>query len=273
METRTAITAGLRTTYRAYAAGSVMVRVPMVLVHGVGLRSEVWQPQVEAFSAERRVIVYDTLGHGSSDRPPAAATLDNYLIQLEGLLDALGIGRAVVVGHSMGAAIAAAFAIEYPDRVAALAALCPVYARSAEARAAALERARSLERFGPASSVEATLDRWFGEDTAGPEIRAKRATLGAWLAGNDAAGYARAYRVFVTCDAVLSGRLARIDAPALFLAAEHDPNSTPEMSERMAREAPRGVAAVVPHARHMVPFVSPEPVNTRLEAFLEEHEP
>jgi len=43
------------------------------------------------------------------------------------------------------------------------------------------------------------------------------------------------------------------------------------MATRMATEAPHGQAVVLPNARHMVPFVSPEPVNERLRAFLEEH--
>jgi pimeloyl-ACP methyl ester carboxylesterase len=60
----TSITAGLRTAYRVHGAGPAMV-----LVHGVGLRSEVWDPQVAAFSASHRVVVYDTMGHGHSDPP------------------------------------------------------------------------------------------------------------------------------------------------------------------------------------------------------------
>ncbi len=51
----------------------------MVLVHGVGLRSEVWAPQVTAFSTSYRVIVYDTLGHGGSDPPPESASLECYV--------------------------------------------------------------------------------------------------------------------------------------------------------------------------------------------------
>ena len=261
------VTAGLRTVFEERGAGPAML-----LVHGVGLRKEVWAPQVDAFAAGRRVIVYDTLGHGESDRPPASARLVDYVTQLEGLVDALDIERAVVVGHSMGAAIATAFAIENPARVTALAALCPVYGRSAEARSAARARARTLERDGPLATLDATLARWFGDADLEPEMRRKAETLGGWLASADAAGYARAYRVFVGSDEALAGRLGALRAPALFLAAEHDANSTPQMSERMAREAPRGVAAVVPHARHMVPFVSPEPVNARLGAFLEEHD-
>ncbi len=84
-------------------------------------------------------------------------------------------------------------------------------------------------------------------------------------------GYGRAYRVFVSCDEAIVGRLGGLAMPALFLAAEHDPNSTPAMARRMAAETPRGEAAVSSNARHLVPFVSPEPVNARLRAFLEEH--
>lgn len=256
---------GLRTAYELHGSGAAMV-----LVHGVGLSSEVWAPQISEFRADHRVLVYDTLGHGRSDPPSASATLETYLAQLEGLLDAVQISRAVVVGHSMGAIIATAFAIAHPARVGALAALCPVYDRASGDRAAALERARSLETHGPASSVDATLRRWFEGETD-PEVRARAETLAGWLEAADAVGYPRAYRVFVSADEAIVGRLDALDMPALFLAAEHDPNSTPAMSRRMAEEAPRGRCVILPNARHMVPFVSPVPVNAALRAFLEEH--
>jgi pimeloyl-ACP methyl ester carboxylesterase len=265
METKTG---GLKTAYGVHGAGSA--GSTMVLVHGVGLRSDVWAPQIAAFSTSHRLIAYDTLGHGGSDLPPESASLAVYVAQLEGLMDALRIARAVVVGHSMGAIIATAFAIANPGRVAALGALCPVYDRSAESRAAALARAQTLATKGPAADLDATLARWFGDDTS-PQARDTAVALRAWLADADPTGYARAYRVFVSCDEAIVGRLGTLAMPALFLAAEHDPNSTPAMARRMAAETPRGQAVVLPNARHMVPFVSPEPVNARLSAFLEEH--
>ena len=261
----TAKTGGLQTAYSVNGAGPAMV-----LVHGVGLRSEVWGPQVAAFSESHRVIAYDTLGHGRSDLPPESVSLDTYVAQLEGLLDALRIARAVVIGHSMGAIIATAFGIANPARVVALAALCPVYDRSAESRAAALARAEILATTGPAAGIDATLARWIGDDTS-PRARDKAAVLRGWLADADPKGYARAYRMFVSCDKAIVGRLGALAMPALFLAAEHDPHSTPAMARRMAAESPRGSAVVLPNARHMAPFVSPGSVNARLREFLEEH--
>lgn len=239
----------------------------MVLVHGVGLHGAVWDPQVAEFSSSHRVVAYDTLGHGASDPPPAAASLEDYLAQLAGLLDALDIERAILVGHSMGALIATAFAIAHPPRVVALAALCPVYDRDAGSRAASLERAAALARCGPEAGVDATLRRWFGDDPDAA-AREKAEILRGWLAGADPIGYARAYRVFVTADRAIVGRLGALAAPALFLAAADDPNSTPAMSRRMAAEAPRGRAVVLPGARHMVPFVSPGPVNAEIRALI-----
>lgn len=261
---RTLSTGGLRTAYRSRGSGPALV-----LVHGVGLHAAVWEPQVMDFCASHRVVVYDTLGHGLSDVPPPSVSLEDYVAQLEGLLDALDITRAVVVGHSMGAIIATAFAIDHPARVGALAALCPVYDRDAESREAGLERAQALAQCGPAASVDVTLRRWFGDD-ADAEGRDKAAILRSWLADADPVGYARAYRVFVTADEALVGRLGGLAMPALFLAAGDDPNSTPQMSRRMAAETPGGRAVVLPNTRHMVPFVSPGPVNAALRALLEE---
>ena len=56
--------------------------------------------------------------------------------------------------------------------------------------------------------------------------------------------------------------------PALFVTGQLDPNSTPEMSRRMAEEAPRGQALVVADERHMMPFVAPEKINPLLRDFL-----
>src|SRR5690348_10162115 len=74
---------------------------PIVFIHGVGLCKDVWEPQIVAFAASHRVIVYDMLGHGDSDLGPSDAGLDGYVAQLARLLDDLAIGTADIVGHSM----------------------------------------------------------------------------------------------------------------------------------------------------------------------------
>lgn len=75
----------------------------------------------------REVILYDQVGAGHSERldDPTAYTLERDRADLEALLEELGVGRAVLIGHSYGGTLAAAFAAEHPDRVSGLVFLAP----------------------------------------------------------------------------------------------------------------------------------------------------
>ena len=81
-------------------------------------------------------------------------------------------------------------------------------------------------------------------------------------------GYARTYRLFASSDAAHVDRLSGLQPPALFLTGELDPNSTPVMSEAMARLAPRSRLDVVPGARHMMNLTHADRVNASLRRFL-----
>ncbi len=250
------------TAYRAEGEGE-----PIVFVHGVGMNKDVWAPQLAAFAATHRVVAYDMLGHGGSALPPAEPRLSDYVDQLRRLLDALGIDRANIVGHSMGSLVALAFAMAYPDRVRRLVALNAVYDRTPEQRAAIEARAAMLAREGIGATLDGTLARWFGDAKEGA-FAEKAQQVRAWLEAVDPIGYARTYGLFATSDNAFGSKLERLAMPALFLTGEHDLNSSPEMSRRMAAMAPGGVAQVVSGERHMMSFTSPETINPILRDFL-----
>lgn len=245
---------------------------PLVLVHGVGMNRAVWMPQIGYF-AERgyRVIAYDMLGHGDSPLPPAPTELADLRRQLGAFLDELGIERAHLVGHSMGSLVALDFALDAPGRVHDVVALNAVYERSPAQRSAVQNRARRLAEGSADATLEETLDRWFGPEqrAAQPEcIAAVRQLLDAV----DPTGYARVYGCFASADDAFTGRLLELAVPALFMTGEHDPNSTPDMSSRMAAETPLGELAVVPGERHMMAYVEPDSVNPLIERFLRQAE-
>ncbi len=99
---------------------------PIVLLHGAGCNVEDLRELGERLAVRHRVILVDRPGQGwsetsgrrSSSPAVQAATLSE-------VLDRIGVSPAVVVGHSFGGAVAAAFALDYPDRVAALVLLAP----------------------------------------------------------------------------------------------------------------------------------------------------
>ena len=134
----------------------------VVLIHGVGMARRVWAPQIEALARRHTVLSYDMLGHGDSDLPAADVTLAWYADQLRELLDALGLARAHVVGHSMGALVALEFALNHPERTRRVVAMNAVFQRSPEQRAAVMARAQALHDTDLSDSVGPTIERWFG---------------------------------------------------------------------------------------------------------------
>jgi pimeloyl-ACP methyl ester carboxylesterase len=252
------------TAYRVAGKGS-----PLILIHGVGLDSRVWAPQIADFSQDHRVIAYDTLGHGASRLPPQGARLPDYIDQLSALIKALDLPPAILIGHSMGALIALGHALAHPDSCRAVVALNAVYDRTAEHRARSLRTAELLAAGKAGALLDGTLARWFDDaDRADPGRGACVAQIRNRLAAADPEGYARAYRVFAEDGDAFVGRLGQLRQPALFVTAEGDPNSTPAMSHAMAAAVPRGAAAIVSGERHMLPAIAPEKVDPLIRRFL-----
>lgn len=252
----------------AYRRAGVAGAPPVVLIHGVGMASEVWAPQIDALAAGHDVIALDMPGHGGSSLPPEDARLSDYADQVVALMDGLGLASAALVGHSMGALVALEVALAHPARVRAVAALNAVFCRTPEQRAVVTARAGSLEAEGRAASHEAAVARWFGAPVP-VELAASAAQVSALLASGDPVGYARTYALFAASDDAHRDRLAGLAMPALFMTAEGDPNSNPAMSRAMAALAPQGVAEVLDGARHMMTLTHPAEVNARLLAFLD----
>lgn len=244
----------------------------MVLVHGVGARASFWKPQIAALGKRFDVIAYDMLGHGESSLPPEEPRLSDYADQLLGLLDHLGIRRAHVIGHSMGGLIAIEFALSHSDRMLSLVAMNAVFCRTSEQRTAVQERVAALDERHTPSDCDSTIARWFGEPVPAA-YAAAAATARDFLRTVDPAGYARTYRLFATADAAHRERLATLAAPALFMTAENDQNSSPAMSETMAKLSQRGRALIIPSQRHMMSMTVPNDINRALIDFLDGIEP
>src|SRR2546429_2239785 len=133
----------------------------VTLSHSLAARLEMWEPQVKALAGRWRVLRYDTRGHGGSDAPSGAYTLDQLAEDARALLGALGIPKTHWVGLSMGGMIGQTLALEAPELFASLV-LCDTSSRvPAEARPLWAERITTAETKGMEPLVEATIGRWF----------------------------------------------------------------------------------------------------------------
>ncbi len=91
--------------------------VPVVCVHGLTANAFCFQTLVDALSPQHRVIAYDLRGRGDSDKPEQGYSVPIHAQDLAHLIDALGLERPVVVGHSLGALTALYFAAHYPEKL------------------------------------------------------------------------------------------------------------------------------------------------------------
>ena len=91
--------------------------LPLLLISGLGTDSQSWAPVLDGFSGHFRLLVFDNRGAGRSDVPDAACTIADMAADARQLLGHLGIGKAHILGHSMGGYIAQELAIEYPECV------------------------------------------------------------------------------------------------------------------------------------------------------------
>ena len=94
--------------------------VPVLLVHGFGADLNTWMFTQPALAAGRRTLALDLPGHGGSAKEVGAGDAESLADAVEGALDALGVERVHLVGHSMGGAVAASVALRRPELVSSL---------------------------------------------------------------------------------------------------------------------------------------------------------
>src|SRR5215813_8970205 len=109
--------AGLRLRYLELREGD---GVPVLLLHGFGADLNTWMFTQPTLAEGRRVIALDLPGHGGSTKEAGAADVKSLSKAAESALDAHGIERVHLVGHSMGGAVAASLAVHGPERIASL---------------------------------------------------------------------------------------------------------------------------------------------------------
>lgn len=244
---------------------------PLVLLHGIGSAARSFEAVLPLLAAGRRVIAWNAPGYGGSTRlateaPDASA----YAAVLARLLDALRLGRVHLLGHSLGAIMAARFAAEHPERLASLslASIALGHARlDAEKRAAALAaRLADLADLGPRGLAEKRGPRLLGPDAAPEAIRAVVDTM----AMVDAAGYAQASRLLAGADTAADVARLPADLPLLVLYGDADPITPPAANREVAALRPDGREVVVARGGHAIYVDKPAEFAAAVNAFLGE---
>lgn len=241
---RTVEVDGLPVRYFESSPASAAGGEAIVLLHGLGDSAETWARVMPRLARERRVLAPDLAGFGRTPVPREGMSLSALVRNLDGFLDALGVERAVLVGNSLGGAVAVRYAANNPGRVEHLFLLNSAGLLNEvppELEPGTREEARELVRitFGP----EAGTPRFLLDDL----IRASRDP---------------ARRTYLRSDEPTDIRedLGRIEAPTTIIWGEHDRLIPPEHGEIMRGSIPRSELIVLPDAAHLPQIQTPEEV-------------
>lgn len=234
--------------------------------NSLGASLEMWDALLPALAGRYRTLRYDTRGHGGSATRDAPIGIADLAGDFTGLLDALGIGRAHLVGLSLGGMSVQSMASTDPRRPLSITlmatAACLPTAQSWN------ERARTVRAQGMAAIVDATLARWFTPALSERAPETMTAVRKRFLAC-DPAGYA------VCCGAIgrmdLRPDLPAITAPTSVIAGRDDPSTPPAMAEEICAGIPHAELVVLPRAAHLLAVERPEAAGSYLRAFLDRH--
>lgn len=230
---------------------------PVLLTHGFAATSRMWRGQAEAFRNRHQVITWDMRGHGRSGSPhdQSAYSMEETLADMAALLDALGVDRAILGGHSLGGYLSLAFCMRFPERVQAL----------------------LVVGTGPGYKSDAPREQW-NEMADGLARRLVRdglehlTKLSSEMDGSEhssASGLAMAARgTLIQRDSAVIDSLGDIAVPTLVIVGEKD-RSYRAASDYMAKRIPGAAQVVIPDAGHAVNLHQPERFNEVVGSFLE----
>lgn len=241
---------------------------PVVMFsHSLAANLTMWDPQAVALRGHYRVLRYDTRGHGQTEAPVGAYTLEQLADDVRGLLDALGIKRTHYVGLSMGGMIGQTLALRHPEVVDRLVLCDTSSAMPAGSEELWTDRIGVVERDGMEAMITPTIERWFTSGFIagnGDQVDPVRRMIGT----TPVAGYAGCSRAIMTLD--LTGKLGGITAPTLAIVGEDDIGTPVAAHEVICDNIPGARLVVLPSAMHLSNIEQAEKFNAALLDFLDE---
>ena len=243
----------------------------IILIHGLGLRSESWLEQIKILKKNYTIFSLDLPGHGQSKLlSKKKLTLKGFCSEITKFIKLLNIYKPIMVGHSLGALITIEIAGNTPNILKSGIAISPVYKRSKEALRKVQKRAKEIkENPNEETLVNKLIERWFGNSKSlkgnNHEKFIKRLLL--INKKNNFEGYASAYDLFSKLNGNSTKIVKNIKVPMLYITGEKDLNSTPSMSKKLAKINNQNYA-IIKGARHVVPVTHSKQCNFHLINFI-----
>jgi pimeloyl-ACP methyl ester carboxylesterase len=247
----------------------------VLLVHGLGLSSmKTWRFQIPALARRYRVHAYDVRGFGQSNNPSGRFSVQQHVHDLDALMRAIDLPKAIIIGFSMGGWIAQQFVLDHPERVRALVLSCTTSGLRPEGAVKFVERAARVERVGMQPLADEQI-----RNTFDPKTLANDPALIAFYRENflnekenPARSYASMFRALSTPN--LTPQLSRIHCPTMVLCGGADNGITrgrtaTDAAEILQQGIPGATLSVIPDGGHYAHLEQPQVWNDMVLSFLD----
>ncbi|PYL52454.1 MAG: 2-hydroxy-6-oxo-2-4-heptadienoate hydrolase [Verrucomicrobia bacterium] len=220
--------------------------VPLILIHGLADDTTIWDPVIPRLAARFRVIALDQIGFGRSDKPLLNYRISTFVDFLHGFMSELKIERASLIGNSLGSWVAAAYALEHPERIERLvlsdAAGYAALVKTMDARAMSALRLASREDIRYLGALTFRDARFYRDIDA---IFKQRMTAG------DNYTVGQFLESMVRGDDVLDNRLRMINRPTLVIWGRDDKLIPLSFGERFHQEIANSQLQIIDNCGHM----------------------
>lgn len=241
---------------------------PLVLIMGLRRNAEWWYRQIPALAEHFRVIAFDNRGAGRSDKPVMEYSMRLFADDTAGLMEALGLQDAFVLGISMGGYIAQELALNYPEKVRRLVLGCTGCGggRAVRMSAERMEKFTANAGLNPSEILQKNMDIYFSDDFVALNPEKIEEFIQISLRHHQPAdAFERQFDACLRHDT--ADRLSRIAIPTLILTGDDDPLVPPENSHILKELIPGADLSVFPGGRHCFFIEQAEQFNPKVIDF------
>lgn len=224
----------------------------LILIGGLTSDHQVWKSTLRELSKHFRVLIFDNRGAGQSSTPNYPYTMEMMATDTLQLMDALKIGRAHIVGHSMGGGIAQQIALMAPERINKLILVCSRTQPNALASMVFSMRAKLIENnFDQKDIANYMMPFLFGDDFLNNPLLVKGFVQ--WTVKNpfpqSALGYQHQLHASSTRD--FTDQLHQIKTPTLLIAGEEDILMRPKQAKIVSKSLKNSTFMMMDNCAHM----------------------
>jgi 3-oxoadipate enol-lactonase len=233
----------------------------LVLSHSLACSGRMWDPQIAAFKDRYRILNYDMRGHGDTEAPREAYTLDMLADDVLGLMQELKIAKAIYCGLSIGGMIGQTLALRPRPPFERMVLADTTHAQPPDALKQWEERIRIAEAQGMVGLVDSTMERWF---TPGFRASPPAQKIAKLIRSTPVPGYVGCGRAIMGLNT--TARLKDIRLPVLAITGEQD-GAAPG-TRYIGENVPGAKFVSIPQASHISNVEQAEVFNRALAEFL-----